>query len=123
MKNIFMFSILLFFISVQAVHSQIAINTRGASSDQSAILDVNAADKGFLIPGGRIVETALFVNGVRHDDLHARLWLKDGLKSHNISLTGLISLSADDMVTVGFTVDDSAIIKIEMANLSLTKID
>jgi hypothetical protein len=249
MKSIFMFSVLLFLISVQAGYSQVAINSTGAGPDQSAILDVNSSDKGFLIPrvslnsiadniipvnnpavgllvyntggnmtpgiyiwtglnwaslatmdqvmnaipgpvagvfgemfeyhtigsssnilvpsagtwvswatasagdysgmsfssssfiientgiysvafncsalmpGGRIVESALFVNGVRQDDSHVRLWLKDGLKSHNISFSCLISLSADDVVTVGFTVDDNSTVKLEMANLSLVKID
>lgn len=76
-----------------------------------------------LMPGGRIVETALFVNGIRQDDLHGRVWLKDGLKSHDISFSGLIALTADEVVTVGFTLDDDGVIKLETANLSLTRID
>jgi len=233
-----MFSILLLLLSVQAGFSQIAINTSGASADPSAMLDVNATDKGLLIPrvslnslsdsllpvnnpatglivyntgenmtpgiymwngqkwaslvnlgifgemfeyhcsgsysnlyipcsgtyvqwttategddsgvsfassgliienegmygvafntvvqlpySGKTVDIALFVNGNRQDDLHSRAWFKEGGKTQNISFSGIIGLAGDDVVTVRYTKNDDGTIRVEIANLSLTKID
>ena len=252
MKNSLMFSILLLLVLTQAGFSQVAINTTGTSADPSAMLDINAANKGLLIPrvslsgianniepvsnpatgllvynmegndltpgiymwtgmnwssmatleqvhnampdpsgsgifgemheynaigswsnisipssgsfvmwstasqgdisgmscssssfiiensgmysvsfssvvqlpaGGKIVDAALFVNGSRQDDLHGRTWFKEGGKAQGISFSGLKALEADNVVDVRYTMNDDEVIRIEIANLSLTKID
>jgi hypothetical protein len=73
--------------------------------------------------GGKIMEAALFVNGIAQNDFHSRIWFKEGSKSQNISLSGLISLSADDVVTVGFTLNESGSVRVEIANFSVTQVN
>ena len=50
MKSKDLFFILLFLFSIITGYSQVAINTNAASPEASAMLDINAADKGLLIP-------------------------------------------------------------------------
>lgn len=73
--------------------------------------------------GGKIAEVAFFVNGVRKDDMRSRVWFKEGNKSQDISFSGLIELVEDDEVTVKFTVNESGTIRLEMANLNLTRLN
>lgn len=73
--------------------------------------------------GGKIVDAALFVNNIRQDDMHGRVWFKEGNKSQDISFSGLIDLDESDQVSVGFTMNNSGTIKIEMANLNLTRLN
>lgn len=73
--------------------------------------------------GGKIVDAALFVNNIRQDDMHGRVWFKEGNKSQDISFSGLINLSENDQVKVGFTMNSNGTIKLEMANLSLTRLN
>jgi hypothetical protein len=42
--------LLVFILTIGQVNAQVAINTDGASPDNSAMLDVKATDKGFLVP-------------------------------------------------------------------------
>lgn len=72
---------------------------------------------------GKIVEAALFINGSRQDDMHARTWFKESGKAHNLSFSGIITLAADDVVSVRYSMNDNGTIRLEIANLSLTKID
>ncbi len=73
--------------------------------------------------GGKIVDAALFINGTVRDDLHSRIWFKEGGKSQNISFSGIISLTSNDVISVRFTQNDDGIIRIETANLSITQIN
>jgi hypothetical protein len=76
-----------------------------------------------ITSGGKIVDVALFVNGVSQDDMHGRVWFKEGNKSQDISFSGIINLDENDEVHVGFTMNDNGTIKIEMANLNLTRLN
>lgn len=73
--------------------------------------------------GGKIVDAALFVNGVRQDDMHGRAWFKEGNKSGSITFSGIAELPADATVKVYFTMDDNGTIRLEMANLNLTRLN
>lgn len=73
--------------------------------------------------GGKNVEASLFVNGARQYDLTSRTWFKEGGKSQNIGFSGIIPLNENDEVSVRFTQNASGTVRIEIANLSLTKID
>ena len=252
MKNIKLFLVLLFFVPVIAVNSQVAINSSGTNPDPSAMLDINASDKGLLIPrvsltsidnmaepvnnpalgllvynidgsnltqgfyfwnglawsaiatmeqvqstvhgieqplvfgelfeyhspgsysvmnipssgnyvswstaspgdisgmssssssltasyegtysvsfnatiqlsmGGKLVDAALFINGVRQDDLHGRVWIKEGSKSTGLSVSGLVSLDVNDVVSAGLTMDDDGTIRLEITNLNLVRLN
>jgi len=72
---------------------------------------------------GHVVDAAVFVNGVRQDNLSNRQWFKEHSKPYMISLSGILYLSANDTVNVRFTMDDDGVLRIETANLSLNKID
>lgn len=72
---------------------------------------------------GKIIEAALFVNGNQQDDLHDRTWCNGANEPHELSFSGFITLYSDDLVTVRYTINDSGIIRIEIVNLSLVKID
>jgi hypothetical protein len=76
-----------------------------------------------LSSGGKIVDAALFVNDVRQDDMHGRAWFKEGGKSQDISFSGIINLEENDIVRVGFTMNDNGAIRLEMANLNLTRLN
>jgi len=70
----------------------------------------------------KIVDVALFVNGIRQDDLHGRAGITQPNISYDISFSGIITLLADDLVTVCYTMNDGGVINVEIANFSLTKI-
>jgi hypothetical protein len=72
---------------------------------------------------GKIVDVALFVNGIRQDDLHGRNWIKEAGKADNISFCGMIRLELNDVVSIWFTSSKKGTIRLEIANLSLAKID
>lgn len=76
-----------------------------------------------LPSGGKIVDAALFVNDVRQDDMHGRAWFKEGGKSQDVSFSGIIYLDENDIVKVGFTMNDNGTIRLEMANLNLTRLN
>jgi len=76
-----------------------------------------------LPTGGKIVDVALFVNETRQDDLHGRAWINEADKPQDISFSGIITLYADDIVGIRYTTDHNGTIRVEIANLSLTKID
>jgi hypothetical protein len=83
--------------------------------------DFNASVKA---GGGKVIDAALFVNGVRQDDMHTRTWGKEGGKSYTLSFSGIIALEGDDVVSVRFTFQNgTGSIDLEMANLNLQKID
>ncbi|MDX9905741.1 MAG: hypothetical protein RBS55_04040 [Bacteroidales bacterium] len=73
--------------------------------------------------GGKITEAALFVNGIRQDDMRTRCWFKEGSKAQNFSFSGLIELNEGDVVSVKFTVNENGTIRLEMANLNLTRLN
>jgi hypothetical protein len=73
--------------------------------------------------GGKLVDAALFVNGVRQDDMHGRAWIKEGSKSTGLSFSGILNLEVNDVVTVGFTMDDDGTIRLEIANLNLARLN
>ena len=76
-----------------------------------------------IATGGKIVDAVLFVNDVRQDDMHGRIWFKEGGKSQDISFSGIIDLGENDEVYVGFTMNDNGTIRLEMANLNLTRLN
>lgn len=76
-----------------------------------------------LPSGGKIVDAALFINGARKDDMHARAWFKEGSKPQDLSFSGLIELNTGDTVEIYYTMDDNGSIRMEMANLNLTKLN
>ncbi len=76
-----------------------------------------------IASGGKIIDAALYVNDVRQDDMHGRVWFKEGGKSQDISFSGIINLEENDEVYVGFTMNDDGTIRLEMANLNLTRLN
>lgn len=73
--------------------------------------------------GGKIVEAALFVNGIHQQDMHGRIWTKDAGKQVDLSFSGIIELMENDVVGVYFTMDDGGIIRLELANLNLSRLN
>lgn len=87
------------------------------------IYNVSFSSAVHLPSGGKIVDAALFVNGTRKDDMHARAWFKEGSKPQDLSFSGLTELNTGDSVEVYYTMDDNGSIRMEMANLNLTKLN
>jgi hypothetical protein len=104
------------------------ISEMGGSSSDITVLNSGYYSVSFnsvvqLPSGGKIVDAALFVNGVRKDDMHSRAWFKEGSKPQDLSFSGLIELSENDSVDVRFTMDDNGAVRLEMANLNLTRMN
>lgn len=96
--------------------SALIIETTGVYSVSfSSAVQASASDK--------IIEAALFVNDVRKDNLHGRSWFNASGKSQNISFSGMLTAYASDVITVRYTMNDIGTISIEIANLSMTKLD
>jgi hypothetical protein len=76
-----------------------------------------------LPSGGKIVDVALFVNETRMDGLHGRCWFKEGGKAQSLSFSGIIPLQENDVISVRYTMNGSGTVRLEIANLSLTKLN
>jgi hypothetical protein len=100
--------------------------TFGSSSliiDNSGMYSIAFNSVVQLTMGGKIVDAAIYVNGNRKDDMHGRAWFKEGGKDQNIAFSGMMRLEAGDSVSVRYTMNDNGVIKVEIANLNLTKVD
>jgi hypothetical protein len=69
------------------------------------------------------MEVALFVNGIQQDDMHSRAWTKDASKPVDLSFSGIIQLAENDIVNISFTMDDGGIIRLEIANLNISRLN
>ena len=99
------------------------VNAGGLVSNSAGMYSVSFNASFQTSTNGNTVDVALFVNGVRKDDLHSREWLKEFGKSKSVSFSGIIGLGENDTVTVGFTSDNNVTVKIETANLSLARLN
>ncbi|MBW6460793.1 MAG: hypothetical protein K0B08_09485 [Bacteroidales bacterium] len=108
----------------------VAGNTNGIGFDASTLdapvfgrysVSFNAAIQ--LPGGGKIDDVALFVNETLQDNLCGRMWFKEGGKSQNISFSGIVELDEYDEVNIRFAQNSAGTVHVEIANLSLVKIN
>jgi hypothetical protein len=104
------------FSPVRCDTSRFTIETGGTfRAEFSAAVQVEA--------GGKIIDVALFKNDARQDDLHARIFQKEGGKALNISFSGIIQLAPGDHVDIRFSMNANENMRIDLANFNLAKID
>jgi hypothetical protein len=108
----------------------VAGNTNGIGFDASTLIapvfgrySVSFTATTQVPGGGKIVDAALFVNDTIQNNLRCRTWHKEGGKSQTISFSGIVELDEYDVVSVHFSQNNTGTIRIEIANLSLVKIN